>query len=338
LFASGGSSGSAMTGKWVQDRTTLYLQDVSNGRALDSAGTLATLVIRLGTPQSLTSFTMNPNPIPVAIGAVDGTTTLSWSAPTATKVEIHLSSPSGPLFANGGNSGTATTGKWVSEGTTFYLQDVSNGLALTSQNTLAKLVAHLASAQSVTTFTASPNPVPLATGQSYGTTTLSWNAPESARVEIHISSPSGPLFATGGSAASATTGAWVADGTVFYLQDVSNGNPLNSENTLRTVTVSAKSARALTSFTAAPNPVPVSSGATFGQTTINWSAPLTTSVEVHVDSPTGPLFATGGSSGSALTGVWITNGTVFYLQDVSGGHALNAAGTLAQLTVNLQQQ
>lgn len=336
LFASGGSSGTATTGPWVQDGTTFYLQDVSNGRALDASGTLATLVIRLGTPQSLTSFTMNPNPIPVGIGQSDGTATLSWTAPTATKVEIHLGSPTGPLFAAGGNSGSATTGAWVSDGTVFYLQDVTNGLPLTSQNTLAKLVAHLATAQSLTTLTASPNPIPLANGQSYGVTTLSWNAPESTHVEIHVGSPSGPLFAAGGSLGSATTGAWVSDGEVFYLQDVSNGNPLNSENTLKTVTVSAKSASALTSLTASPNPIPVSSATAFGQTTIDWSAPSATSVEVHVDSPNGPLFAAGGPTGSALTGVWVVNGTVFYLQDVSNGHALNASGTLAQLTINLQ--
>jgi len=327
-----------MTGKWLQDGTTFYLQDVSNGRALDASGTLKTLVIRLGTAQTLTSFTMNPNPIPVGIGQTDGATTLSWSAPTATKVEIHLSSPGGPLFASGGNSGSATTGNWVSEGTIFYLQDVSNSLPLTSQNTLAKLVAHLASAQSLTTFTASPNPVPLASGQTYGTTTLTWSAPATSRVEVHISSPSGPLFSSGGSSGSATTGAWVSDGTVFYLQDVSNGNPLNSENTLKTLTVSAKSASALTSFTANPDPIPVSSATTLGQTTINWNAPVASSVELHVDSPNGPLFAAGGSTGSALTGVWVTNGTVFYLQDVTGGRALNATGTLAQLPVKLLQQ
>jgi len=43
--------------------------------------------------------------------------------------------------------------------------------------------------------------------------------------------------------------------------------------------------------------------------------------------------AGGGSSGSATTGVWVDNGTQFYLQDVSGGKPVTAANTLAQVTV-----
>ena len=34
-----------------------------------------------------------------------------------------------------------------------------------------------------------------------------------------------------------TTGEWVRDGTVFYLQDVSRGLPLTAEHTLATVQV-----------------------------------------------------------------------------------------------------
>jgi hypothetical protein len=33
----------------------------------------------------------------------------------------------------------------------------------------------------------------------------------------------------------ATTGQWVSDGLMFYLQDVSDGKPLTAENTLGTV-------------------------------------------------------------------------------------------------------
>jgi hypothetical protein len=51
-----------------------------------------------------------------------GTTTLSWQAPVA-KVEIHVGSPDGTLFAAGGNQGLAETGPWVTDNMTFYLQD-----------------------------------------------------------------------------------------------------------------------------------------------------------------------------------------------------------------------
>ncbi len=87
-------------------------------------------------------LTASPNPIPV-IGAADGTTTISWNAPNVADVEIHVGSPNGPLFASGGNQGSAQTGPWVTDGMTFYLQDVTNGKPLTASNTLATLIVYL---------------------------------------------------------------------------------------------------------------------------------------------------------------------------------------------------
>lgn len=88
-------------------------------------------------------------------------------------------------------------------------------------------------------------------------------------------------------------------------------------------------------LTASPNPISVAAGAIDGQTTISWSAPTSTIVEIHVGSPDGPLFARGGSTGSMQTGVWVTNGLAFYLQDVSAGQALTSVYTLASVTVTL---
>jgi hypothetical protein len=85
------------------------------------------------------SLTASPNPIPV-MGAADGTTTISWNAPNASYIEIHVGSPNGPLFASAGNQGSAQTGPWVADGMTFYLQD--GGKPLTANNTLATLVIH----------------------------------------------------------------------------------------------------------------------------------------------------------------------------------------------------
>jgi parallel beta-helix repeat protein len=90
------------------------------------------------------SLTANPNPIPVTANALFGSTTISWNAPDAQVIEIHIGSPNGPLFAEGGNRGSAQTALWVSDGTTFYLQDVTDGKPLTSDYTLATLVVHLA--------------------------------------------------------------------------------------------------------------------------------------------------------------------------------------------------
>lgn len=94
-------------------------------------------------PSVGTTFTASPNPIPVTGNAVVGQTTLSWSAPDAQVIEIHIGSPDGTLFLTEGNRGSIQTGTWVSDGLTFYLQDVTGGKPLTSDSTLATLVVHL---------------------------------------------------------------------------------------------------------------------------------------------------------------------------------------------------
>jgi hypothetical protein len=93
------------------------------------------------TPPTAT-LTASPNPIS-ASGATTGSTTLTWSAPTAQVIEIHIGSPSGTLFTRNTNSGSDTTGNWVTNGMVFYLQDVSNGLPLTAANTLATVTVSL---------------------------------------------------------------------------------------------------------------------------------------------------------------------------------------------------
>ena len=86
------------------------------------------------------SLSASPNPIPVAGGAVYGMTMINWLAEGAVAVQIRVGSPNGPLLASGSDRGSAQTGLWVSDGTTFYLQDVSDGKALTAENTLATVV------------------------------------------------------------------------------------------------------------------------------------------------------------------------------------------------------
>jgi len=79
-------------------------------------------------------------PLPVPDDGAFGIATLTWFAPNATAIEIHIGSPSGPLFLSGPNRGSAQTGAWVADGMTFYLQDVSTGNPLTLANTMATLV------------------------------------------------------------------------------------------------------------------------------------------------------------------------------------------------------
>jgi parallel beta-helix repeat protein len=89
------------------------------------------------------SLTASPNPIPVTGNTILGSTTISWNAPDAQVIEVHIGSPNGPLFTQMGNRGSIQTGTWVSDGLTFYLQDVTGGNPLTADYTLATLVVHL---------------------------------------------------------------------------------------------------------------------------------------------------------------------------------------------------
>ena len=91
------------------------------------------------------------------------------------------------------------------------------------------------------------------------------------------------------------------------------------------------------SFTASPNPIPVTGPARLGRTTISWHVPDVAEVEVRIGSPNGTLFAAGGNRGSAETGVWVSEGMTFYLQDVSSGKPLNAANTMGTVVVRFNR-
>jgi len=51
LLTRGGHSGSAVTGRWVKNRMTFYLQDVSGGKRLLLANTLAAVKIYIRGPE-----------------------------------------------------------------------------------------------------------------------------------------------------------------------------------------------------------------------------------------------------------------------------------------------
>lgn len=86
-------------------------------------------------------------------------------------------------------------------------------------------------------------------------------------------------------------------------------------------------------FSASPNPIPLN-GATYGQTNVIWNCPAPTQyIQVRVGSPTGPLFTTNFPSGQMMTNVWVVDGQLLYLQDISNGKPLTAANTLAILVL-----
>jgi glucose/arabinose dehydrogenase len=224
---SGPGSFSQMSGNWVTEGTKLFLQDVSNGQPLTSAYTLDSVTLHV-TTAPIGSITADPNPLLT----VPGQTTVAWTSYGTSNVEIHVNAPNGSGFAGSGpGSFSAVTGGWATPGMTFYLQNVSNGLPLTAANTLAKVT--LISG----TISISPNPIHVHDGSGVGVGTVTWTSKGTKFVEIHVNAPDGPGFS--GSPAgtfSAVTGKWVANGMKFYLQDVSDGKPLTSANTLAIAT------------------------------------------------------------------------------------------------------
>ena len=77
-----------------------------------------------GVPTAEMPMVANPDPAPVCDGSGLSMTDLEWDSES--NVQIRVNAANGALFAAGGKSGSATTGKWVSDGTTFFLIDAAS--------------------------------------------------------------------------------------------------------------------------------------------------------------------------------------------------------------------
>ena len=70
-------------------------------------------------------------------------------------------------------------------------------------------------------------------------------------------------------------------------------------------------------------------------TKLFWTVIGTETVEVRVDARNGPLLSRTGPTGSKMTGKWVRDGMVFYLQDVSDNRPLTSANTLDMVKVRV---
>jgi hypothetical protein len=240
LARTGAGSFSQLSGNWVLEGTKLFLQDVSNGQPLTSDFTLDSVTLNVTTATTIItpptgsittlptgSITANPNPL-ITNWPGNGGTTVSWTSSGTSSVEIHVNAPNGaPFGSSGPGSFSLSTEEWAKPGMTFYLQNTSNGLPLTAANTLAT-VTMIGGAISL-----SPDPIYVSNGSGLGVTTVRWNSYGTSAVQVRVGSPAGAPFAFWGPGLGfETTGQWVQNGQKFYLQDVSDGKPLTSTNTL----------------------------------------------------------------------------------------------------------
>jgi hypothetical protein len=91
-----------------------------------------------------------PNPVLVFDYSEAGVTKLTWMSTGTEAVEVHVGVPDGPLLSRTGPNGAAETGKWVSEGMVFCLQDVTGGKPLSPENTLATIKVQVISCRCTT--------------------------------------------------------------------------------------------------------------------------------------------------------------------------------------------
>ncbi len=169
------------------------------------------------------------------------------------------------------------------------------------------------------TFTATPNPLPAGTN----VVTVNWNAPASTAVEVHLITPTGQLFSSGGTTGSATTGTWAYPGLTFYLIDA------NTRVTLATVTLTSVATISLT-----PNPLP--SGVT--SVTVSWTAPGYTSVDIHNGSATGSLFQSAQPPTGSAVASGVVPGQAFYLVNHTSGLFLASVSILGDWDIPTANQ
>ena len=268
------------------------------------------------------SFSAGPNPIytnaPYGITSILANVTCPY--------EIHIGSPSGTLFATGNGFTSTLTGAWVSDGLQFYLQQAGN---TTSQGTLAPpLTVHINTGQPglacvATAFTASPNPI--ITNNQYGQTTVT--AVTNCSFDVHIGSPSGPIFKEGRGYAALQTGQWVTDGMLLYLQPHNDTNATDTLSTLKLVMQAPPAGCTVNDFSPSANPIKTTTR--LNQITVK--ADATCAYDVRAGGPSAGLMGSGTGANSFATGNWVTNGMSFFLQ--KAGDTSNA-GTLATFTVN----
>jgi peptidoglycan/xylan/chitin deacetylase (PgdA/CDA1 family) len=90
------------------------------------------------------------------------------------------------------------------------------------------------------TIQAIQNPVEVSDWDQPAAVTLSWTCDEAADVEVRVGAPDGPVLSRTRGPGKATTSEWVRDEVTFFLQDVTDGKPLDRAHTLATVAVTVK--------------------------------------------------------------------------------------------------
>lgn len=120
--------------KILDDRHMLFVElaVVDSG----SPATVAAPVLVSGAGEGIRA---ESNPIQVCDGKGAGTATLYWSFP-GRQIDIRIGAPDGKLWGSPPSQGSSTTGAWVQDGMTFYVQDRNTEPSTSPDSTLGTVV------------------------------------------------------------------------------------------------------------------------------------------------------------------------------------------------------
>ncbi|HSU33113.1 MAG TPA: hypothetical protein VLJ11_17945 [Bryobacteraceae bacterium] len=325
-FKEGRGYASLPTGKWVTDGMTMYLQPHGDTDAGDTLGVLKLVVQPAPAGCTVNDFSSPDNPIKTK----SVRNTIHVHANATCPYDVRIQSPDGGsllpgktpntgLLGSGSGETTMTTGEWVTNGMTFFLQQqgsISSAGTLATFTVNTRLPDQATPNCPITTFNASNNPLIAAGGS--GQTSINVNA--ACSWDVRVNDSAGAVL-TSGSGAGSATATNVTNGTLFYLQPHNDTSYVDNLAIL-SATVAPQTPAGCTAlvFTATP----VQSDDSFGVSTI--SADATCPYDIRIDSPDGNLFGTGQGFTSAQTGNWVLFGQKFFLQKRGD---TTSAGTLA---------
>lgn len=247
-------------------------------------------------------------------GLVAGT--VSWSGPPTS--QVRFDSPQGELFGYGIITGSKVTEKELYTGRVIYLVDAADGQVLASKTVSIGNVTPMNSGTCVLYADT------IQTCDGAGSTTVSWNAtsyaPGATATQVRLGSFNGPVFASGGAQGS-QVGNFSAPQT-FFLVNVTNGSP---GVLLKTFTVGFTTPTQGCAISASPNPIRACDGTGLATANLKWNAPEVSTTEIRLNSVTGQVVASGGSTGNFTTGKWVTNGMKFVLRNAGTGAEIGSA-------------
>ena len=162
------------------------------------------------------------------------------------------------------------------------------------------------------------------------TVQLSWSSAVDL-VEIYVAGPpADKLFARVNGSGNILSGPWAARGMAFKLVDLETGNRLASVKAYPDPETCP-----LSPVLTDPDLIEVCDPHEISSTEILWDVTGTSSsgVDVRVNGVNGKLFARGGQVGSAMTGEWLRNDTIFYLLNAHTTELLGTASSEYQQVV-----